>query len=262
MSRSRRTATLVVVLAWLACTAAWLHAASTRPFHPANAGCESCHLAGRATTAEQAHLLVASQERLCGNCHEGASRVSHPSGFTPSHALHKDYPLDWKGDMTCSTCHQVHGDAPRLMRGSRGGREFCVACHDAQFFVKMRDRGTSVMASGHLDAGSTAPGAVLDNYSRQCMECHGTKGEARATSVDRNRVVRHGGSAINHPIGANYAEAVRFGGYRAVVQLSKKILLPGGLLSCVSCHDGYTRTHGRLNTPTARSALCFECHNL
>lgn len=213
-------------------------------------------------TPSQAHLLIASQEKLCATCHRDTAQVSHPSGFAPRTKLHADYPADWKGDMTCSTCHNVHTRSPGLMRGTRRGRELCLSCHEEQFFVRMRDQGNSMIASGHLDMSNTAPGSQLDPYSRQCMDCHAGKGGSKAPSVDRNMIVRHGASSLNHPVGASYVKAMNFGGYRPVALLSKKILLPGGLISCISCHEGYSKSHGKLTVPTSGSKLCFECHDL
>lgn len=251
-----------ILLALVAASASWIATAQRSGVHPAEMPCDGCHLAGNTVKPEQAHLLIASQEKLCGTCHQNTSQVSHPSGFAPRSKLHADYPADWKGDLTCSTCHEVHAKTPGKMRGKRRGRELCLSCHDAQFFVRMRDQGNSMMASGHLDTGSAAMDPRLDPYSRQCMACHGGKGDGDAPSVDRNMVVRHGATSLNHPIGASYAKAAKFGGYRQIAQISKKILLPNGLVSCVSCHEGYSKTHGKLVIPRAKSALCFECHDL
>ena len=259
---SATSGVLLVLLALLAASASWLMAAQRSAFHPGAMPCEGCHLAGKPVKPEQAHLLHASQEKLCGNCHQITGQVSHPSGFAPRSKLHADYPVDWKGDLTCSTCHEVHGNTPGFMRGNRRGRELCLSCHDAQFFVRMRDQGNSMMASGHLDAGNNLSDVRLDSYSRQCMDCHGSKGDNSAPTVDRNMVVRHGATPLNHPIGANYVKSAKFGGYRPVSMISKKILLPAGLVSCVSCHEGYSKSHGKLVIPRANSALCYECHDL
>lgn len=256
------TAIWLMLVALLGAWATWIIAAPRGAFHPAGMPCEGCHLAGRAVKPEQAHLLVASQEKLCGTCHQTTNQVSHPSGFTPRSKLPADYPLDWKGDLTCSTCHDVHGMGPGLLRGTRHGRDLCLSCHDAKFFVRMRDQGASMMETGHLNARDSGQADKLDVYSRQCMECHGEKGEDRAPTVVRNMVMRHGTASLNHPVGASYAKAVKFGGYRPESKLSKKILLVGGLVSCVSCHEGYSKSHGKLVIPGSGSQLCFECHDL
>jgi predicted CXXCH cytochrome family protein len=67
---------------------------------------------------------------------------------------------------------------------------------------------------------------------------------------------------MNHPIARNYTNASRFGGFRPQAMLSKHILLPNGQISCVSCHLGYSKDHGKLVISNQRSALCMECHDL
>lgn len=253
---------LPVLLALLAISTTWILAASRGGFHPAGMACGDCHLGGKEVKPEQAHLLIASQEKLCGTCHQNMSQTSHPSGFAPRQAVNANYPLDWKGDLTCSTCHEVHGKISGLMRGTRRGKELCFACHDTKFFAQMRDQGESMMAPGYLDSSLTAR-AQVDRYSLQCMGCHNGEGDSRMVSISPNMVVRHNGASLNHPIGANYDQISKFGGsYRPVARLSKKILLPGGLVSCVSCHEGYSKIHGKLVLSNARSALCLECHNI
>lgn len=257
-------ALLVGAFAVFAALALWATQAAQREgIHPRQAACDTCHLGGKAVNPEQAHLLRAPQEKLCAGCHQNANQVSHPSGFAPKSAVGKDYPLDWKGDMTCSTCHDIHGTTPGLMRGDRRGKALCLACHETKFFEQMRDKGVSVAAAGHLGSETQTDAATLDPYSRQCMSCHGEKGEGPRTAIDRNSIVRHGRAGdVNHPVGSRYAIAFRSGGYRPAAQLSKNVLLPGGLVSCVSCHTGYKKQHGSLVLPLANSALCFECHDI
>lgn len=230
--------------------------------HLAKSDCASCHLAGKNVNPEQAGMLIASQESLCGKCHPSAIKISHPSGFTPKIKPPDNYPLDWKGDLTCSTCHNIHGTGTGLMRETKIGKDLCLTCHDANFFRKMRDGGTSLMV-GHLGSGAETNTATLDVYSRQCMECHIKNGDPRlATKIDPNGVLRHASSSVNHPIGVNYQKATVYGGYRAQAIVERKIILPNGQVGCISCHLGYTKDHGKLVIGTGGSTLCFECHNL
>lgn len=230
--------------------------------HLAKSDCTSCHMAGKDVSAQQAGMLTASQEALCGKCHPTALKISHPSGFTPKAKLPDIYPLDWKGDLTCSTCHDIHASNPGLLRGSEQGKNLCLTCHDAKFFQNMRDGGSSMMV-GHLSNGAQINAPTLDAYSRQCMECHDRNGDPKLSStIDRNGVLRHASSSVNHPIGVNYQKAAAFGGYRAQAIVERKIMLPNGQIGCVSCHLGYSKDHGKLVADTARSTLCFECHDL
>lgn len=250
---------VILALGW----GAWL-SADTRSYqlHPAAMSCGTCHLAGSAVTADNASTLVASQEALCGRCHPKAIQVSHPTGFAPNGKLPAAFPLDWKGDLTCSTCHDVHGNTPGRIRGTKRGRDLCLTCHAQKFFDAMRDQGSSMLLSGHLNTGIDLRTADLDVYTLQCMGCHGTYSDANGTRIDKNLVLRHSNNTVNHPIGRRYAESISFGGFRPEQVVSRKLLLPEGKLSCVSCHQGYTKDHGKLVMPNVGSSLCFECHDL
>lgn len=240
--------------------AAWLYAAvGVRPLHLAGTACSTCHLAGKEVDPAQAYKLVASQENLCGRCHTNALRVSHPSGVVPKVKPPSAHPLDWKGDLTCSTCHLPHGTGPGLLRGEKRGRELCFSCHGAAFFRGMKDQGTSMELSGHLNAGVELRNIDLDPFSLHCLHCHETKADPSAVRVDLRGIMRHASGAANHPIGRSYRTAARFGGYRPEITLSKKIVLPDGKISCVSCHQGYSKDHGKL---VIAKDLCTECHNL
>lgn len=240
----------------------WLHAARSPGMHPLGTACIQCHLAGNNTTPENARLLTASQEKLCVRCHPAALQVSHPSGIKPDRPLPAAYPADWKGDLTCSSCHQIHGVEMHKLRGDVRGKSFCLACHQPGFFAKMRDGGISTVQSSHAGTGRDTSLQGLDHFSLQCMGCHGEHGDASNSVIDNNRVLRHANNKMNHPIARNYANASRFGGFRPQAMLSKQILLPNGQISCVSCHLGYSKDHGKLVVSNQRSALCMECHDL
>ncbi len=253
---------LLLVLGLAAAGALYAIAGAGAGGHLDQSDCAQCHLAGMNVTAQQANILVASQEALCGKCHPAAIQVSHPTGFQPKTAPPARYPLDWKGDLTCSTCHEVHGSGHGLMRAGLAGKPLCLACHQPDFFSTMRDGGAS-LTSGHLAKSVHGNAPALDAYSRKCMECHGASATPRlATSIDRNGVVRHAGQSVNHPIGMSYQKAVAFGGYRARSVVERKLLLPDGKVSCVSCHAGFQKEHGKLLVAMNQSKLCFECHAL
>ncbi|MEH6471265.1 MAG: cytochrome c3 family protein [Halopseudomonas sp.] len=226
--------------------------------------CESCHLAGVETTSSNATMLQGSLEQLCVTCHGGAAEASHPSGVRPTMATPERFPLDWKGDLTCSSCHNVHGSIHGQLRTALRGEAFCTQCHASGFFERMADGGNSLMLSGHLDANVAPAGQLRDTYSIQCMTCHGDQSDAARSqvSVDAFNVVRHRSSSINHPVGVDYLKAARFGGYRPITQLPAEIVLPGGQLSCISCHDAYSAQHGEVVVSQQGSKLCFQCHDL
>jgi predicted CXXCH cytochrome family protein len=209
----------------------------------------------------QATKLLASQEQLCVKCHQAAVKVSHPSGFVPRRTLPVEFPLDWKGDMTCSTCHITHGTAPGLLRGDKRGKAFCLSCHEPVFFSGMKDSGTSVVSSGHMARGRAS--FDIDAHSLQCLGCHtsGSYAGGGVVSVGSNGVLRHGSGASAHPIGMLYSRVSRNADYQPESVLAQKnIVLSEGKVSCVSCHEVYKKEHGKLIITMDRSALCFACH--
>lgn len=228
--------------------------------HPGEADCGSCHLAGSAVNEKNAAQLVRSQEELCASCHEDAVRVSHPSGFPVTRPLPAKFPVDWKGDLTCSSCHKVHARPGRTLRTRKVGKEFCLSCHAQAFFDRMTDGAQSLVDSGHF-ASRPLPGVELDAYSLKCMECHAEEASLPGLSLRlTGNVARHLDSSVNHPVGSEYRKAERYGGYRPALMVSQKLLMPNGRLACVSCHEGYSKVHGKLLL--GQGSLCFECHDL
>ena len=228
--------------------------------HPVDSDCRDCHLAKTTIDKSNAGILVADQEALCGGCHKNALTASHPSGIKPGSPIPPEFPLDWKGDMTCSTCHDVHASDPVKLRVNRQGKALCQSCHDQEFFARMKDGGSSIMNFGHLDARASLIGDI-DNFSIQCMACHELLAgdlQVRATG----RVIRHNGNRVNHPVGMSYADSVSFGGYRPEARLKGAIRLPDGKVSCISCHSGYSELHGKLVIDNQKDELCFSCHDL
>ena len=255
---------IAAILAGLAlCATAWVHAAvGSRGGHLARAECGGCHLAGNDVDPARASKLVGSQEMLCTRCHERAVKIGHPTGFMPKGPLPAEYPLDWKGELTCSTCHVPHGTEPGLLRGSKRARAMCLACHDRAFFSRMKDAGTSLVISGHLDIGSGRGTLDIDAHSLHCLGCHASSHAGGGTvSIGRSGVLRHASGAAPHPIGTYYRDALKKGDYHPEFALAQKnIMLSEGRISCLSCHEAYKREHGKLVVPMTRSALCLSCH--
>lgn len=137
-----------------------------------------------------------------------------------------------------------------------------MACHDQAFFNSMKDSGTSLVISGHLDIGRSRGNVDIDAHSLHCLGCHADGHSAGGSvSVAQNGVLRHASGSAPHPIGRKYADAIRKGGFHPEQQLrQKKIMLSDGKISCVSCHEAYKKEHGKLVGSLNRSALCLSCH--
>ncbi len=221
--------------------------------------CDTCHASTGGAIGEAPTARVTEQEAICANCHEGAREASHPVGFAPTRPLPATLPLAANGTMTCSTCHDLHKDQPRSLRPALAGRNTCLSCHAPSFFLSMADAGQSLVGRAHLDA-SGHPWHTLDPYSRQCLLCHSDSGPSLGQVASLSPAIGHTSAAGNHPIGRSYLQAAEYGGYRSIFDLAEEILLPGGRVGCVSCHQPYSREHGQ--TPKTRAGLCVECHAL
>ncbi|NGZ28518.1 MAG: hypothetical protein G8345_16715 [Magnetococcales bacterium] len=230
--------------------------------HLANSDCQSCHLATTITN-DNANVLVSSQEEICLRCHPNALKASHPTGFHPRRRIPNNMPLDWKGDLTCSTCHSLHAPmGSGILRHNKRGQAFCLLCHDQTFFTRMVEGGSSVMASGHIETTPTGRSMAFDSFSSQCIACHTEMAGGNKIEITDMGVVRHGGSNMSHPLGSQYDLFGPAQGYRLLETLPPQIVLPDGKISCISCHEGYSQIHGKLVISNRGSGLCLACHNL
>jgi len=166
--------------------------------HPQAMPCNKCHLARGVINQQNAKTLVASQEVLCKGCHQNAITASHPTGLKPIQKPPEQFPLDWKGELTCSTCHSIHSTEPGLPRVKLMGKALCLSCHTTSFFSRMKDEGTSILLSGHLDPRASLQGDI-DSFSIQCMSCHDTL-EANLNVQISTNVILHSSDSFVHPI--------------------------------------------------------------
>ena len=118
-------------------------------------------------------------------------------------------------------------------------------------------RETSVCALGRT--------VRLQATTRSCMVCHdGTSG----TGVDTQRpdAAPSTLSAMHrsHPVDVDYAVAqIRKPSLlHPAAALPPSLVLPGGLVTCVTCHDGASREPAHAAVTASRSRLCTSCHDL
>jgi len=229
-------------------------------------GCDSCHAAGSATNERNAPLLVGSEEALCTVCHKDALIASHPSGIVPSMDTPKAFSLSMRGALTCSSCHDVHGEQHGSLTVAADKKTYCLSCHEPVFFANMADNGSAILDQGHLSLTGNDENIALDRFSEDCLQCHENQGPEATPQVVMgiNGVVQHVGGRVNHPVGIDYEAAaeIALSSYVPIAALADSMVLPEGRVSCLSCHVGYSKTHGSIvETPNNRE-LCFECHDL
>jgi predicted CXXCH cytochrome family protein len=97
--------------------------------------------------------------------------------------------------------------------------------------------------------------------SESCVACHdGAIGEVVHASFPAL------GARIgeSHPVEIQYDDvaAKSPGRYRARAEVPRALWLPGGRVTCTTCHDGTSAEPSRVAMPLASSRLCFGCHDV
>jgi predicted CXXCH cytochrome family protein len=203
---------------------------------------------------------------LCLTCHGDVKEASHPVEMTPSMNVPGEFPLDWKGEMTCVTCHTIHrrGYDPSHLRSAVLGEAFCKRCHTSLY--DGADMHKTVVETAHV-GGRYSVGdvtRVIDALSMKCLVCHdatlASGGDVESVGMGKFRHRTNIG--LSHPIGVSHVEARRKyqGAYRRVEDLPPEIKLFNGTVGCGSCHNPFSVGHSELVMSNEESALCFACH--
>jgi len=101
--------------------------------------------------------------------------------------------------------------------------------------------------------------------TRTCMGCHdGTS--ASGVDYQRGDAPPSMLSAMHrsHPVDVDYATAEMRKPhlFHPAASLPASLVLPGGKVTCVTCHDGASREPAHAAISQSRSRLCTSCHDL
>ena len=101
----------------------------------------------------------------------------------------------------------------------------------------------------------------LDPFSVICLTCHdGSIASGIENGVqgglDNNGHIGNG----NHPIGMSYAGYTRRNFYIPLGALNNDIVMVGGKMGCLSCHNPQNPEKFHLARSNGRSRLCLSCH--
>jgi predicted CXXCH cytochrome family protein len=249
------------------------------PEHNKAGDCGSCHLNdpqgtltpppgpdGLIPPTEPVELLFTEDiVQICARCHPDAATLSHPIGTPVTGTIPPEFPLDWKDETTCTTCHFFHNEQNvYFLRSDKAGKEFCLLCHPMEFFTQMKDAGESLVEA-HLISGLEAAVELgfIDPVSLECLGCHdGVTASEVKISVSATGYLQHE-SASSHPIGTDYAEYANIDtSVTPIDELPKEVLLVDGKVGCPTCHESYKEVHGALVITKQGSKLCFTCHRM
>jgi len=264
-----KTLLLTVIISAVLLAAVGYVSSRWESYHGFDGMCLDCHLTQPDRNSKKAGTLVKDITVMCATCHEGVQDLSHPVDITPSMDVSPAFPLDWKGHVTCVTCHPVHdeGYGDFHLRVRAKGEGFCVNCH-SDIESEMHKVAVGTAHTGKVMVARYVPGqldVVLDELSIRCLACHDAifAGEALVENFsftlgfhDNNEI------GVSHPIGVSYTETKRkyMGAYRNIENLPREITLFGGQVGCGSCHNPYSKRHFELVMSNEGSALCLACH--
>lgn len=249
--------------------AAALSFSEWKSYHDFTNRCLDCHISR--PSPEGGPVTVSKDiNRMCNSCHSAEQELSHPVGMKPSMNVPQAMPLDWKGEMTCLTCHTAHkrGFGGFHLRTPATGVGFCVLCHgdlDEQLH-KVSVGSAHVGEASTQSAAGWEPFEGLDDLSLRCLACHDaiTAKDSLVENLSIKRDIFHNSNSIgvSHPIGVSYFETRRKyrGAYRPVEKLPKQIKLFNGIVGCATCHNPYSKRHDELVMSNEGSALCLGCH--
>ncbi len=220
-----------------------------------------------------------AQRTMTQKLRSGPGIANHPVHVVPSSNVRipEGWPLDADGTLSCSTCHNalpaLVGASDFQLRGDTDPTapptQFCINCHDSG-----TERNTASMhwlATGRAHIPDDAAresygGGGMDSESRRCLGCHdGVTAGEHLNSSGFGAAVSFGEQMRSHPVGIPYERRGRRGGdaaLRSEVQLPDSVRLPGGSVSCVSCHNLYATGRHKLSVPIEGSKLCFTCHGM
>ncbi len=239
-------------------------------YHDFEGKCLDCHLV-EPTPGGDPGIFIVDITQMCTDCHQDTMDLSHPVDVLPSMAVPRELPLDWKGEVTCVTCHPAHalGYGEFHMRSGATGQGFCVLCHDNLEDELHKVAIGTAHVSSYLGANYEADQmeVTLDALSIKCMSCHDAifaVDSLQGNTVFTKGAFMHniGSIGLSHPIGMSYYETKRKyrGAYRSVSELPPEIKLFGGVVGCGSCHNPYSKQHYDLVMSNEGSALCLGCH--
>ncbi len=239
-------------------------------YHSFEGRCLTCHLTKPVPGAGPG-TFVADITTMCTTCHKDALEISHPVDVRPTMAVPASFPLDWKNEISCVTCHSAHdlGYGESHLRSKATGQRLCLRCHnDLDSEVH-----TLSVGSAHINTGegsrfaANSAGVGLDKLSIKCLSCHDAifaKDSPLANPVVTRNTFMHnmGSMGLSHPIGMSYVDTKLkyFGAYRDIKDLPKEIKLFDNAVGCGSCHSLYSKLHYELVMSNAGSRLCLGCH--
>ena len=193
------------------------------------------------------------------------SRISgaDPQIVHPAQIEHR-LPLDPKGELQCTTCHDAHNNQHGNFLRMRNERStLCLVCHQMNGWNSSSHATSAkpVPDTGDLRFEWRQP-SVGDNACETCHTTHSAAGRhrlLRAEPEEDNCLVCHNGTSAQHDIASVMRRSRAHDGaqWTGVHQPGEEPLTMSRHVECVDCHNPHAATALRGHTPGASGPIVF-----
>ncbi len=169
---------------------------------------------------------------------------------TPS--AHDFTKFGWSRNDSCKVCHAPSSESPV------NATPLWDASATALVRYKLYDGSDSTPNAASLNCLSCHDGGIASDVLGGSHDV----GSSRFNTTGPSVTLRPGDLRGNHPIGVEYPRFDRRYNPKTQVESDGYVVLPGGRVECISCHDvhGQYGVNKLLVKSNDRSALCLTCH--
>ena len=197
--------------------------------------------------------------------YDTALAASHP-GIVDPHSVPRTLPLDSKGEMQCTTCHNAHESRrPKFLRMDNASSAMCQVCHRPAYWNSSSHAISPATWKGAgtrpwpADAATT----VAANGCRNCHRTHSAGHGARLLSWSQepdNCNVCHGGTVAQKNVSAEFGNAAKFSRHpvEALQWTHDPLETAAGMpshVTCADCHNPHAATNKAAVPPAVPGAL-------
>ena len=138
--------------------------------------CASCH---KVHVARDPVMDSRGQAEVCYSCHASQRAKFHQLSHHPV----------GEGQMTCSECHNVHGEDGTGLMVAASVREKCTSCHAEKRgpFLWEHAPASEDCTLCHVTHGSNLPALLKKRPPQLCQQCHAPAGHP-SVSYDGSRI--------------------------------------------------------------------------